>query len=369
MSRPEKPLVAQVIPYYPPHLGGMENVARTVAEILAETRDVVVLTTTCGSAGADRHEQRGRLSVWRHRAVEVAHTPLAPALLLGLLRLPRHSVVHVHVAHAVTAELVWLASRLRRWPYVAQFHLDVDPTGRFGWLLPAYKRVVFGRILRAADRVIVLSAAQADFVAASYQVRRDRLVVVPNGVADEFFVDAAPAPVSAGAPLRLLYVGRLSPQKNVHRLLDAMELLDAPVELVLVGDGEERDSIAGRVAGRPCVRLVGAQRGAELLEWYRWADAFVLPSDKEGMPLVLLEAMAAGLAVVATDVPGSAEMVADAGLLAQPEPLALAQAIFRVATDPRLRAELSAAGLARARAHSWRARVPELEDLYQRAAR
>jgi phosphatidylinositol alpha-mannosyltransferase len=303
--------------------------------------------------------------------MELAHTPLAPGMLLRLLNLPRRSVVHVHVAHAVTAELVWLASRLRGWPYIAQFHLDVDASGALGWLLPAYKRAVLGPILRSAAQVIVLSPEQADFVASTYRVDRQRLAVLPNGVGDEFFVERQ-RPTVVGAvgaqPLRLLYVGRLSPQKNVHRLLDAMELVVEPVELVLVGDGELRDPVTERVAGRPNVRMVGAQRGADLLEWYRWADAFVLASDKEGMPLVLLEAMAAGLAVVATDVPGSREIVGQAGLLAPPDPQALAGAIDKVAHDPALRAALAQAGIERARASSWRARMPELEALYQGAA-
>ena len=68
------------------------------------------------------------------------------------------------------------------------------------------------------------------------------------------------------------------------------------------------------------VRMVGSQTTKQLVDWYRWADAFVLPSDKEGMPLAVLEAMASGLPVVATSVPGLRDTVGDDGILALPDP-------------------------------------------------
>jgi glycosyltransferase involved in cell wall biosynthesis len=363
------PLVVQVIPYYPPHVGGMEVVARTIAETLAESRDVTVLTTTCGAEGAARRERRGRLSVRRNRAMELAHTPLAPGMLLRLLNLPRRSVVHVHVAHAVTAELVWLASRLRGWPYIAQFHLDVDASGALGWLLPAYKRAVLGPILRSAAQVIVLSPEQADFVASTYRVDRQRLAVLPNGVGDEFFVERQ-RPTVVGAvgaqPLRLLYVGRLSPQKNVARLLEAMSLVREPIQLTVVGDGElraELRSLAARL-GLSNVTFAGARLGADLTRAYADAEAFVLPSDKEGMSLVALEAMAAALPIVATAVPGNTELLGDVALLAEPEPAALAAALDAVAADPRLGRSLGDRSRTAARAHDWDAVVRRVEDVY-----
>ena len=187
-------------------------------------------------------------------------------------------------------------SILRRRPYIAHFHLDVDPSGRLGVLLAGYKRWILAPFLRQAAAVVALSPQQADFLESHYRVEPERITVIPNGVHPRFY-RARDRSESQSAPthkLRLLFVGRLEEQKNVLRLVDAMADVSAEVELVIVGDGELRDEISRRieVLGLTGVRLVGAARGNQLVQWHCWADAFVLSSDKEGMPLVLLEAMA-----------------------------------------------------------------------------
>jgi glycosyltransferase involved in cell wall biosynthesis len=362
--------VAYVTPFYPPHVGGVENVAQTVAELLAERHDVEVFTTTCGSDGAPTRERTNGMCVRRFRGWELAHTPFSPGLALRLLLLHRRVIVHAHVAQAFLPELLWLTSVLRRRPYIIHFHLDVDPSGRFGVLLPAYKRLVLGPVLRRAAAVIALSQGQASFLAKHYRIRPARVAVVPNGVGSSFYRRLDETHRTSSGPLRLLFVGRLDAQKNVPRLLDAMTYVSASVDLVLVGDGEQRGLIRDQMERLDLsnVRLAGAQRGEDLLRWYRWADAFVLPSDKEGMPLVLLEAMAAGLAIISTDVPGSREVLEGVGLLAAPQPRALGAAIQRVAADPHLRSELAARSLQRGRSHSWDERVVELERIYDQVA-
>jgi glycosyltransferase involved in cell wall biosynthesis len=364
-------LVVHVAPCYPPRLGGMERVVQAVAELLAERHDVEVVTTTCGSDGAPPCERAKGVRIRRFRGLELAHTPLSPGMVVRLLALPRRAVVHAHVAQAFLPEMVWLTSSLRRRRYVIHFHLDVDASGRCGVLLPAYKRFVLGPVLRRAAAVVALSPAQADFLTSHYRIRRDRVALVPNGVDRSLYhrPDLGSAR-QAAEPLRLLFVGRLDAQKNIIRLLDAMTHVSAPVDLVLVGEGEQRDLIEERLRtlGLRNVRLVGAQAGAELLAWYRWAEAFVLPSDKEGMPLVLLEAMASGLAIISTDVPGSRELVDGVGLLVDPRPEALGDAIQRVAADPELCAKLASTSAERSRSHSWNERIVELEHLYDRVA-
>jgi glycosyltransferase involved in cell wall biosynthesis len=358
--------VVQITPYYPPHLGGLERVVENLAAGLSARHEVRVLTTTAGAGRAPRRGTDGGVAVRRHRSVEVAHTPLAPGLAFSLLRAPRSSVLHLHSAHALFPELVAVLARLRGQRFLLHFHLDVDATGRLGWLLPAYKKHVFGRVLRAAAGVIVLTGEQAEFLTGAYGVPPERLFVVPNGVADRYFM---PARESSGGPLRLLYVGRLSPQKNVARLLEAMSLVREPVLLRVVGDGEQRERLLRRAGelGLRDVTFDGPLHGDELLKAYADADAFVLPSDKEGMPLVALEAMAAALPVVATDVPGNRELVGGVGLLADPAPAALAAALDGVAADPALRARLAAKSAAKALTHTWDAVARRVEDVYAEA--
>jgi glycosyltransferase involved in cell wall biosynthesis len=171
----------------------------------------------------------------------------------------------------------------------------------------------------------------------------------------------------AGRPMRLLYFGRLSRQKNLPRLIQAMSLLsDHPVQLTVVGDGEDRRLLQRMVADRglSSVRLVGARRGTELVQTLADSDAFVLPSDKEGMPLVLLEAMAAGLPVVATDVPGTRELARGVGVLVRPDPGSLARGITELAADPAGRRQRVLAGLRVASGHSWRSVAGQVRSIY-----
>ncbi|MGW7437113.1 glycosyltransferase family 4 protein [Streptomyces sp. NPDC054849] len=373
--------VLQISPYYPPHLGGLERVVLHLSRRLAERHDVRVVTTGLGSGGAPRRALEDGVAVRRHRAVEVAHTAIAPGMLLSLLTAPRGSVLHAHCAHALLPEAVALTARLRRQPFLLHFHLDVDASGRLGGLLPAYKKHVFGRVARAAAAVIVLTGEQARFVQDAYRVPASRVHVVPNGVGPEFFRPAgsaasdpaalpAASDVAVPRPLELLYVGRLSAQKNVARLLDAMSLVRAPVRLRIVGDGElggELRARAARLGLDAHVEFTGPLHGEELLAAYWGADAFVLPSDREGMPLVALEAMASRLPVLATDVPGNTELLGGVGLLAAPEPAALAAAVDRLAAEPELRRELAERSAERARRHTWEEVAQQVEHVYRRA--
>ncbi len=369
MTNEQAPIV-HVVPYYPPHIGGMENVARTVAEGLAGAgRTVEVLASSSGPSRAPRTERNGNLTVRRLPTIEFAHLPFMPTLLFHLLRLPRRAVVHVHIAQAYAPEMVWLSSILRRRPYVAHFHLDVEPSGPLGPIFVAYKRWVLGRILRSAARVIVLTEGYAAFVARRYGVAPGRIAVVPNGVGPEFFQSPSER-VSHNGPFRLLFVGRLAPQKNVARLLRALAATTSPVELAIVGDGEDRAMLEDLVTELHLdnVRMVGSRSGADLVSWYRWADAFVSPSDKEGMPLVILEAMAAGVPVISTDVPGSNETVAGDGLLTSLDPVTMANTIDRLVGDPELAAELARRAYQRAARHRWPVVLSDLQDVYRSVA-
>ncbi|MET7694868.1 glycosyltransferase family 4 protein [Streptomyces sp. NPDC005483] len=358
--------VVQITPYYPPHLGGLERVVSNLAREQAKQHDVRVLTTALGAEGAPRTAREDGVLVHRHRAVELAHTAVAPGLATRLVRVPRDAVLHLHCAHALLPEMVALATRLRGTRFVLHFHLDVDASGPLGALLPHYKEHIFGRVLRSAAGVIALTAAQAAFLTQTYRVPAERVHIVPNGVGDAYFM-----PVREMGPgrMNLLYVGRLGAQKNVARLLDAMHLTRRDVRLRIVGDGELRGRLQEQAArlGLRNVEFSGGLLGEDLVKAYADADAFVLPSDKEGMPLVVLEAMAAGLPVVATDVPGTRELVQDTGLLAAPEPAALATAIDAVAGDLELRARLARASAERSRNYSWDTVARLVDDVYAKA--
>ena len=224
------------------------------------------------------------------------------------------------------------------------------------------------------DRVTVVSAQVRDFCTVHIGLPAGKLVLIPNGV------ELPPAPLASrqevraelGLPLDAPVAGavsRLDPVKGVRFLIQALARLDG-VHLAIAGDGPERaalEALAERlgVAGR--VHWLG-QRGdvQRLLPAF---DLFVQPSLHEGLPNTVLEAMAAGLPVVATGVGGTPEAVVDGvtGLLVRPgDPEPLARAISRLLDDPAARQTMGQAGRERVVQHFTVERmVAQTETLYE----
>jgi len=331
--------IVHVTAHYPPFLGGLEKVVQAlVAYRSARGLEVSVLTAGDRPRMTDRvgRATLGEANQVRHlRSWEVAHTAIIPGLPLELLTMPRSATVHLHVSQAFVPEAVYVAHLLRGLPYVAHLHIDVGPSGRAGVLLRAYKPLVLRPILRSAARVVVFTRAQRSAVAAKYGIAAARIAVIPNGVEETFLYSGRRL---VGAKPRLLFVGRLSPQKNLPLLLHALAGVSEHFETTLVGDGELEGKLRNVAAslGLQNIRFHGRADGDELRDLYRSADVFVLPSEREGMPLVLLEAMAMGLPVVATDIPGIRDVIAHGtnGILVPPNDVsALRMALKSITAD------------------------------------
>lgn len=349
--------VVLVTAYYPPHLGGVEVVVREQAAGLVRAgASVEVLTSMVGANDSPRDEWIDGVHVRRFRAIDFAHTPIAPGMLWGLLRQPRGALMHVHVGQALVSEMVRFVCWLKGSRYVVNLHLDdVEATSRVGVVLPLWKRLVLGPTLRAAARVLALTPAMATEVLRLHRLDPARLAVLPNGVGEEYFVEGRRPAAEAHVPLRLLFVGRLERQKNVPRLLAALDLVEEPLDVVLVGDGEDRDEhlrLRDQL-GLSHVRFVGREPAEGVIGWMQWADALVSTSDTEGMPLGIMEAMAAGLPIVATDVPGTRDLLYGCGLLVAPTPRAVATGIKSLVADPELRERLAGQARAAAETHTW----------------
>ena len=201
---------------------------------------------------------------------------------------------------------------------------------------------------RAASVVVACNSDVAD------PVRQPGvpLRLIPHGVDLRRFQPQPPPP---GQGLRLLAVGRLVPKKGLDVLVEATGRLRVPFSLRIVGAGPERERLeaairAAGVADR--VRLTGPATHADLPACYAEADVVVVPSvvdragDRDGLPNVVLEAMASGRPVVASDVAAIGTAVAHqhTGLLVPPgDPGALAAALTELAAEPRLRTALGAA--------------------------
>ena len=139
-----------------------------------------------------------------------------------------------------------------------------------------------------------------------------------------------------------MYIGRLEDsQKNLSALLDAAEGLTLD-ELLLVGEGELRSNIERRKSTQPWIKMAGSVANYELPELLRSSDIFALPSFFEGHPKSLIEAMACGLPVVASNVSGIREFIThgETGWLVEPDAQSLREGIEHLLANPDLSAEI-----------------------------
>jgi glycosyltransferase involved in cell wall biosynthesis len=269
--------------------------------------------------------------------------------LAALLRQQRVDLVHVSLSFsALEFRLPELCHRLGI-PVVATFHAGYD--ARVSWwsgLHAAVHRLYAGS-LADYDRVITFSQRQREALH-RLGVPPPVVAVIPNGVdARRYRPAAAPA-----TPSTIIYCGRLDPDKNLEALCRTVHAWEAPPlpSLVLVGTGSERRRLARRFAG-PRVRFTGAvDDEGQRIDLLQGSAIFALPSRIEGMSLAMLEAMACGLAVVATDVGAHREALAEAGLLLDPAHLEaqLRLALEVLITYPGFRTQLGAHARARVEA-------------------
>lgn len=365
MTRRDDACIVHVASHYPPSLGGLERVVEQLATVRRNRGlQVQVLTSQSGQSPTLACEDDD--FVRRFRSWEVANTAIIPGLLSALFKIPRCSIIHLHIGQAFVPEIVYLSHLLRRLPYVAHVHLDVGPSSWAGFLLRLYKPVVLGPVLRRAGMVVVFSHEQRSVVMSRYRINPDRIAVVPNGVDESFLYTGVrslhPRP-------RLLFVGRLAVQKNLPLLLHALNGVSDRFETILVGDGAmsgELRQVANDLRLHN-VRFHGRADGSELRDLYRQADVFVLPSEREGLPLVLLEAMAMGLPIVATDVPGNRDVVVpgqNGMLVPLGDPGALREALLRVTADPVDYQRMSDNCKRLAKSYSWRVVADNFDRLY-----
>jgi glycosyltransferase involved in cell wall biosynthesis len=230
---------------------------------------------------------------------------------------------------------------------------------------------------RATDRIVAISTRQRDDLTSRFTIAPpEKVTVVPLGLdlAELLAVPSRPASLAgrADAPFQVGYVGRLAPIKDLATLLAGIELARRQVgslRLTIVGDGEERAVLERRVAElglADAVQFVGWRR--DLAAVYSSMDLFALTSLNEGTPVSLIEAMAAGVPVVATAVGGVPDVVTDGttGVLVPPrQPAALAAAIVDAVTRPSRSAHMAAFAREHVRKRFDTARlVQDTEALY-----
>ncbi len=298
--------------------GGVQTVYRRLVRGLRE-RGHVVAPLWAGELTADAGGDDGRalrLALPERRATlagtarSVAATVVSGARLIAALARFRPDVVNVHFARAELVHFVLLRPVFRYRLVVAVHGSDLlSPRGVDGARLP--------RLLARADAVTAVSAELAELAAARAGVDRAAVTIVPNGVDVGWWAADPTIPAPDGPPTAIT-VGRLAPEPKGQDLLlrafaEVVERLPT-ARLVLVGEGRWRgdlEALADELGLSTAVSFTGALVPAALREQLAASDVFVLASRREGLPMALLEAMAAGLPAVVTDVGEMAGVVVE----------------------------------------------------------
>jgi glycosyltransferase involved in cell wall biosynthesis len=315
-----------------------------------------LLTSPLADAFALFHFQVG--SEGRHegaagRLLRLLASPFALALTIA-----GRGAAIVHLNTSLNARAFWrdcvylLVARACGARVLLQVHGGALPRDFCGGR--AWRAAIVRAALRLADAVVVLARCELEayraFVADQY------VVAIPNAVDGAPFAALAQRPAESRSTLRLAYMGRLARGKGLDELLLGIELARAQgtrARLAIAGSGPEEPRLrrlAERYGLRDDVVFVGPVRGDRKLALLAAADVAVLPSYSEGLPVALLEGMAAGLPVIATPVGGIPDVVTDGvhGVLIAPrDAQAIARAIAQLAADRRLLARMGAAARAR----------------------
>jgi rhamnosyl/mannosyltransferase len=363
--------IIHVSSYYPPHLGGQENAVYDLAAQLAGTgHEIDVLTSTIGDGEKGTNIERG-VRVNRMRGMVFGHAPILPSLPMALFRAARNgTIVHVHIGQAFTPEVVWLVSKLRGFKYIAELHIDFEPSGPAGILLPLYKQHVLKKVLQAADAVITLNQKTLQTVRDTYGYT-GHAQVMNNGIDEVYFtLERPPLPRKPPQTLRLLFVGRLSKQKNVGALLEALRRTKRQMHVDIIGEGVEREALKKTIAGHELSNVIfhGRLTRPEVMEFYKTCDALIMPSLYEAQPLVLLEAMAARIPIIGTKVIGVEDHIKNAGILVEPTPAGLADGIEQYYTNYLALPEMVERGYGIAEELRWLHTLQKYEALYDAVA-
>jgi N-acetyl-alpha-D-glucosaminyl L-malate synthase BshA len=248
-----------------------------------------------------------------------------------------------------------------------------------------YKKVISKFVLGNADALIALTDHMKQKMIEILGRERDDIFVIPNGIDHEFFSSylrkqghATLEPVNNKEKV-ILYVGRLEPVKGVRYLVQAVRILInrgfRNMKLLIVGDGSEKrylEELVKKLGLEDYIVFVGRVSHDKIPEYMASADLLVLPSLSEGFGIVIVEAMAMGLPVIASRVGGLPWIIKDGenGFLVEPRnPRDIAEKIILLLTNDDLRVYMSRRNIEKAREYGWENIIKRLEKVYTYIAR
>ncbi len=345
--------------YFPPHIGGVEvHVERVAHHLYRRGFEVVVVTSSASGRGEFPFEVRYIPSI------PIPYSPITPFLGRFLEKLDG-DVFHSHTPPP------FFSSSLKKSPHVITYHCDIEIPERYG-IFPIPKTIsqlIVKRsndmLSKALDRADAIVATTKSYAETSRLLKGRNYHIIPNGIEMSEFegVEAEKEPI-------VLFLGRLAASKGVDVLLKAMKYVDVEARCVIIGDGEERGSLE-KLAKMLDVNaeFTGFLPRRKVIEYLSRASLLVLPSLSrlEAFGIVLLEAMACGTPVAASDIPGVRDVAREAGFVFPPgDYRRLSEIINEVLSDEEKVRMIGEKGKRVVREkYSWEVVVDSLVELYE----
>ena len=359
---------------FPPVGGGGAKVVYGLSEELVRLGHEIDLVTM-GFDGLPRYEQVNGVNVYRVPCVRikesVCSTPEMASYVFSaipsVLKLVKRNHYNINHTHFIFPDglVSFIIKRLAGLPYIITAH-GSDVPGynpnrfKFGHKLfsPAW-----GRITRDAEQIICPSESLKSLVLENNVDAK--ITLVSNGI------DANKFKPNGDKQRRILIVSRMFERKGIQYLFEALKGLELEDEVNIVGDGPYLGTLKQMADDLKIkVRFWGwlENTSAELKELYETSSIFVFPSESENFPIVLLEAMAAGMAIITTKDTGCAEVVGDAALLVESRsPVPIRKALIELINNADLCRELGRAARRRLENNfTWTAVARRYADLYER---
>ncbi len=299
--------IAILVYYFPPKwLAGTEIATYKMATHLARKGHEVHVITSWDEGLPKVHVENG-FYIHRIPKLDIRFLGVITFWLKMVFEINNIKPNIVHGQSLLMGPPAWIAKKIFGFPYVVWGQgSDVYSPGWF-------EKLTSRKILRDADAVLALTGHMKKEMT---RILEREIVVVPNGIdLEEFLVPTKSFNYSNYKTI--IFVGRLNPVKGVRYLIKAMRFVlekEPNCKLLIVGDGEERaelEALSVQLGIKESIQFAGAVPHEKVRTYLQQADVFVLPSLSEGFPLVILEAMACGLLIVATRVGGIPDILKD----------------------------------------------------------
>jgi len=339
-------------------IGGTPTVVRDLARHLRDPGKVHIEVACLGRFGPIAHQLKDEafhVTAFNARGIfdlRVVHS------LNHLLRSRSCDTCLSFLVHANTVAAI-SSLFLRDIRYI-QCIQTTQPNPRWHWKV---QQLAAG----AAKKILVPSPSVAQAAQSRSHIPAGKITVIPNAI-DPACFENLQTDYSQARPFPIAFIGRLDPIKRLDDLLIATQRLSGKAHLHIYGDGTERHHIEYQINSlgiQPCVTLHGTIPNPQSA--LRQIGLLVLPSAAEGFPMVLIEAMAAGIPIVATKAPGISDVLQNektALLVPIADPIELAAAIARLIDDATLRSALSANAFNQVRQHfTWPSVLPQYHRL------